>query len=810
MAPAGQVAFFHSPSVLERFAALFASSAYAGTSGLVSVPDGTPVQLGRITSGGAFSVLATASTSAGLYSFNLTSAGLTFANDLIAQVANPTSGVRMRAFVTGANVDITPSSESAVQEVLDLIAATSGVSLSNFTLEELKDVRGAIDALTESSQMSSGPNINSTISSIRNAIMSEPEIVAYLTSAAAVGQTTEGPGDVGNFVPVAQGTAWTYQGTEQSRGQAPISYSNTVTAVGTKMFGSVLTLVREDSNALNNGGPTEEYYTKNSRGMTYHGSDDPTDSLSPQIAPYMELRFPLAPGLSFEEVDKTGLDYGEDLDGDSVNERLDLKSIVTVKGYESITVPAGSYPNCAIVERRGTFTVILSRNGQTVTVPVLDSAWYAPGVGVVRNVARIGDQTVTEELSSFGAAPIAVDDTFNVPVDTLLFGDLSTNDTGSPDGGNVWALATAARNGVAVVSADGTFDYTPAANYSGTDSFAYTITDADGDISTAVVTITVVPGNLDVTVLNLPGVSDLVVDPTTQTIYAAATGNPGTVTPIDPVTKSTGTAIPVGVDPVKLARSDDGKYLYVGLRGQPSVQRIDLSTQAVDLTFSLGDDPTFGHPYFAEDIEVLPGSPQSVAVSRSRGGSPRHGGVAVYDDGVQRTTTTPDHTGSNVIEFSESAATLYGYNNETSEFGFRRMAIDSSGVTVSDVFTSFMGDLIYGFGVDIQFHGGLIYTTSGRVIDPVVRSVLGTFSLPTTFDNLVEADSAIGRVFFLNSFGRWTIRAFDMATRQQLGGVTVSGVTGDPGSLIRWGSKGLVFRTSGGQVFLVESPDLIP
>lgn len=717
-APAGQVALSPSRSWLDRVAAMLSPAAYAGISGLVSVPDGTSVQLGKIASDGTFAAIETSNTSGGRYSFNLSRAGLVFTNDLIVQVAHPTNGVRMRAFVIGTNVDVNPSSESAVQEVLDLIAVTPGATLDNFTLEEVRDVVGAIDALTESTQMSTGPNVNTTVTTIRNAVTSDPDISAFFLAASTFGQTAEGPGDVGNFVPMVEGNIWTFQGTEQTAGQAPVSYTNTARTLGTTMVGGVTVQIREESNSLNNGGPSEEYYAKSSRGMTYHGSNDPGDTLSSQLVPYLALRFPLGAGSAFEEINNTNLDYGEDLDGDFINERLELVSTVSFQGYETVTVPAGSYPNCAIVERRAVFTVVASRTGLKVSVVATETAWWASGVGLIKRVARIGDITAREELVSF--------------VET------------------------------------------------------------------------------EFTVLSLPGVSDLVFDPVSQRIYASAIGNPGTVTPIDPVTESAGAAIPVGIDPVKLARSDDGAYLYIGLDGQPSVQRIDLSGQAVDLTFLLGDDPNFG-PYFVEDMEVLPGIPNSVAISRKRKGvSAKHGGVAIYDDGVQRATTTPDHTGSNVIEFSASAATLYGYNNEDTEFGFRTMAVDASGVTVTDVFTSFMGDLISGFGVDILFHAGSIYTTSGREIDPVARTVLGTFSLPSAFGNLVAADAAIGRVFYLSSWGGDVIRAFDMTTRQEVGSVAIQGANGNPTSLIRWGAKGLAFATSGGQIFLVESSQLIP
>ena len=59
---------------------------------------------------------------------------------------------------------------------------------------------------------------------------------------------------------------------------------------------------------------------------------------------------------------------------------------------------------------------------------------------------------------------------------------------------------------------------------------------------------------------------------------------------------------------------------------------------------------------------MLPDEPQSIAVSlKKKGFSPRHEGVAIYNgDGTRRTQMTPGHTGSNVIEFSASAASYTG------------------------------------------------------------------------------------------------------------------------------------------------------
>ncbi|MBK8386167.1 MAG: tandem-95 repeat protein [Candidatus Accumulibacter sp.] len=89
--------------------------------------------------------------------------------------------------------------------------------------------------------------------------------------------------------------------------------------------------------------------------------------------------------------------------------------------------------------------------------------------------------------------PVAVDDTFLTDEDSALTQTLATNDTPSGDGGNTWALATGPSHGSVVVNADGSFTYTPDADYHGPDSFTYTLTDADGDVSTATALLTVNP-----------------------------------------------------------------------------------------------------------------------------------------------------------------------------------------------------------------------------------------------------------------------------------------------------------------------------
>jgi len=308
---------------------------------------------------------------------------------------------------------------------------------------------------------------------------------------------------------------------------------------------------------------------------------------------------------------------------------------------------------------------------------------------------------------------------------------------------------------------------------------------------------------IQATRIDLP-TNDLIYDPVSGKIYASTPSTAGSygnrIVPITVPTATLGTPIFVGSEPNRLAVSDNGQYLYVGLDGAAAVRRVNLFTQTADLQFSLGSD--YCGSFLAEDMVALKGNPNAVAISRRNTGcSPRHEGVAIYDNGVPRPNSTPDHTGSNVIEPSDSPSILYGYNNETTEFGFRVMSVDNSGVKVISTTTG----LLSGFGVDIRFDNGLVYATSGRVINPSTLTLVGTYAA----SGPVCPDSSSGRVYFLSSsYGSIRLKIFDQSTFVLLGEVTIPTASGSPGSFIKAGENVLAFRTTAGQVFLLQFVEL--
>ncbi len=86
---------------------------------------------------------------------------------------------------------------------------------------------------------------------------------------------------------------------------------------------------------------------------------------------------------------------------------------------------------------------------------------------------------------------LTTDDNNFTNEDTAVNGDVSINDTPSGDGGNTWSVVTNPAHGTLSFNNDGTYTYTPEADYNGTDSFDYQLCDIDGDCSPATVTITI-------------------------------------------------------------------------------------------------------------------------------------------------------------------------------------------------------------------------------------------------------------------------------------------------------------------------------
>jgi MYXO-CTERM domain-containing protein len=100
--------------------------------------------------------------------------------------------------------------------------------------------------------------------------------------------------------------------------------------------------------------------------------------------------------------------------------------------------------------------------------------------------------TVTITVTAQNAVPSAGDDILSVNEDASGVIPVLLNDTPGNDPITL-SVVTPPQHGIATVVSSASISYTPTANFNGTDTFRYQIKDADGETSTALVTVTVVP-----------------------------------------------------------------------------------------------------------------------------------------------------------------------------------------------------------------------------------------------------------------------------------------------------------------------------
>jgi hypothetical protein len=209
---------------------------------------------------------------------------------------------------------------------------------------------------------------------------------------------------------------------------------------------------------------------------------------------------------------------------------------------------------------------------------------------------------------------------------------------------------------------------------------------------------------------------DIVHDSVRDVIYASVRSvdvqYAGSVLALDPTTTAVIGRVNVGGDPVPLALSDDAQYLYVGLADQPKVFRINLDSFAVDLEIPLPLE--FGIATFeaaAYEIDVMPGVPETIAVSGTVIDGNGATGIAIFDGASMRPLKAKETVYDESIEFS-AADTVYSTCARGCTFKTLNVyAVDADGVTFVESFT----EIAEG---EIDAHTtSKLYSSFGRVVD---------------------------------------------------------------------------------------------
>jgi hypothetical protein len=281
--------------------------------------------------------------------------------------------------------------------------------------------------------------------------------------------------------------------------------------------------------------------------------------------------------------------------------------------------------------------------------------------------------TVTITVNSVNDVPDAVDDTATTDEDIPLIIDVVANDLMSDDhpppasGDGVASVVPASIPGVTVgtvVQAPGNqVEYIPPADYFGPDSFTYTVTDTDGEFSTATVSMTVNPIN-DPPVAEddpTPGDPDIITDEDTPVVIDVISNDSDIEDSMpDPTTVN----ITGGPSNGTTLDNDDGTVTFtpnadfLGVGDPPLVDSFTYTIDDFDgatsnqatVTFTItpindppiaNDDSTNTNQVTPVDIYVMAndtdaeGNPLSI-VSFSQGSS---GNVSLNDNGTPADTT---------------------------------------------------------------------------------------------------------------------------------------------------------------------------
>jgi CshA-type fibril repeat protein len=167
--------------------------------------------------------------------------------------------------------------------------------------------------------------------------------------------------------------------------------------------------------------------------------------------------------------------FSIDTNNDGTPENFTAGQTATIAGVGTLQINAnGSY----------TFTPATNYNGP---VPVATYTVSDGHGGTASATLTLGPVTPVADLT-------AGDDSAVTNEDTPLSGSVAGNDSTTSGGALTYSQASSPAHGTLVFHADGSYTYTPAANYNGPDSFAYTVFDAaSGESLTRTVHLTVNP-----------------------------------------------------------------------------------------------------------------------------------------------------------------------------------------------------------------------------------------------------------------------------------------------------------------------------
>ncbi len=194
------------------------------------------------------------------------------------------------------------------------------------------------------------------------------------------------------------------------------------------------------------------------------------------------------------------------------------------------------------------------------------------------NISSSDSQSLSTLTITGDTAPVAVDDTATVDEDssdnTIIVLD---NDT-DIDGDTLSVTAASALHGTVSINGDGTLNYTPDADFSGTDTITYTLSDGNFTDDTGTVIVTVTGSN------DAPVASDDTITVTQDTTFNSSVSLITNDTDIDGDTLSVVADTYETLEGGSLVLASDGSYSYTPTEGFTGTDTVDYTLTDGSLT----------------------------------------------------------------------------------------------------------------------------------------------------------------------------------------------------------------------------------
>lgn len=255
---------------------------------------------------------------------------------------------------------------------------------------------------------------------------------------------------------------------------------------------------------------------------------------------------------------------------------------------------------------------------------------------------------------------------------------------------------------------------------------------------------------------------DIAYGPGSRMVYVTVGSDspryPGTLLVINPAKGKVVQVIPLGGDSSKMALSDAERTAYVVV-DRTIVKRVDLSSHQVVAEFT-PLLPDIDEPIRPSALAVMPGHPDTVAVSFEFSEHTGDAGTALYDDGVRRPLSIARFTCRQMIFSGDVLWTNPAYP-DVGLATLRSFEVRPDGLADDGRHPIFEGSY------DVSLVDGRFYVTTGEIIDESLRRRVAW--IPTGDFRFVAAH-AVSRerdlIYYAFNYESTVIYAFDRNTQR--------------------------------------------